>query len=116
MRAVFGFFDMMGATHQSFGPSCPISSNEREKGHPCLGQRSADESPWDCWVSRERVSLLGFVAFRFPPYGRIHRSKLSPRLLVLLDVVHMYFWHSRDLMGIAIHGAAKARDRECLVE
>lgn len=42
-------------THQSYGLLCPISSNEREKGHPCLGQRSADESPMDCWVTEPGV-------------------------------------------------------------
>jgi hypothetical protein len=49
---------MIAATHQSLGLPCPISSNEREKGHLCLGQRSADENPKDCWVSRARCPFL----------------------------------------------------------
>lgn len=57
---------MMNVTHQSLGQPCPISSNEREKGHPCFGQRSADENPKDCWVNRERVSLLGYVLLSHP--------------------------------------------------
>ncbi len=55
----------ISVTHQSYGQSCPLSSNERKKGHPCLGQRSADESPLDCWVAEQ--GALSWEPLLFPP-------------------------------------------------